>query len=214
MPTTYALISTYPPTQCGIATFAAALLDHLPQPGDRVGVVRVLEEPEPNRAQEVVHDLVAGSVTSASSAADVLNGFDVVIAQHEYGIYGGPDGQDVIPLLESLQVPIIVVLHTVLAGPSPRQRLILNRVMAAASAVVVMTQTARSRLLDGYDIAAGKISVIPHGARDNKVTAGLVRHPVRPKVVTWGLLAPRKGIEHGSTRSRCSAIAGSTSTIR
>lgn len=196
MPTTYALLSTYPPTQCGLATFAAALLDHLPQPGDRVAVVRVLEEPAPYSAQEVVHDLVAGSVASASCAVDVLNGFDVVIAQHEYGIYGGPDGQDVISLLEGLHVPTIVVLHTVLANPSPRQRMILNRVMAAASAVVTMTQTARSRLLDSYSIAIEKISVIPHGAPDNRVAGGSTGQSARPRVLTWGLLAPRKGIEH------------------
>lgn len=196
MPTTYALLSTYPPTQCGLATFAAALLDHLPQPGDRVAVVRVLDEPAQYPAHEVVHNLVAGSVASASAAADVLNGFDVVIAQHEYGIYGGPDGQDVIWLLEGLHVPTIVVLHTVLARPSPRQRMILNRVMAAASAVVTMTQTARSRLLDGYSIAVEKIFVIPHGAPDIRVTAGSTRPLARPRVLTWGLLAPRKGIEH------------------
>ena len=67
MPTTYALLSTYPPTQCGLATFTAALLTQLRQPGDQVAVVRVLDEPAPGPAQapgsagEIVHDLVAGS---------------------------------------------------------------------------------------------------------------------------------------------------------
>jgi polysaccharide biosynthesis protein PslF len=120
MPTTYALLSTYPPTQCGLATFAAALVAHLRRPGDQVAVVRVLDEPAPRAANEVVHDLVAGSAASAAAAAEVLNSFDVVIVQHEYGIYGGADGQDVVALLEALYVPTIVVLHTVLAQPSPR----------------------------------------------------------------------------------------------
>lgn len=196
MPTRYALLSTYPPTQCGLATFAAALLAHLPEPGDQVAVVRVLDEPAPRPASEVVHDLVTGSVASASCAAEVLNSFDVVIVQHEYGIYGGPDGQEIVSLLEALYVPSIVVLHTVLAHPTLRQRTILDGVIAAAGAVVTMTQTARSLLLDCYGTPAEKVFVIPHGAADNRVTASFPGVASRPRVLTWGLLGPGKGIEH------------------
>jgi polysaccharide biosynthesis protein PslF len=148
---------------------------HLPQPGDQVAVVRVLEESASRSAEEVVveevvHDLVAGSTESASAAADVLNGFDVVIVQHEYGIYAGPDGQDVLSLLETLHVPTIVVLHTVFGAPdpTPRQHVILRRVIAAADAVVTMTLTARSRVLDTYGTGPEKVFLIPHGAADNR----------------------------------------------
>ncbi len=196
MPTAYALLSTYPPTQCGLATFSSALLSHLPQPGDRVAVVRVLDEPAERPAGAVVHNLVAGSVASAVTAAEVLNGFDVVIVQHEYGIYGGPDGQDVVSLLEALYVPSIVVLHTVLANPTSRQRTILEDVIAAAGAVVTMTQTARSRLLDIYGTSPERVTVIPHGAADNRVTGSSRPAASRPQVLTWGLLGPGKGIEH------------------
>jgi len=205
MPTTYALLSTYPPTQCGLATFTAALLAHLPAPGDQVAVVRVLDEPAPRPAGEVVHDLVAGSAASASAAAAVLNSFDVAIVQHEYGIYGGPDGQDVISLLDALLVPSIVVLHTVLARPTSRQRVILDEVIAASSKVVTMTQTARRRLLDIYGTAPEKVFVIPHGAADHRSAADertAADHRAaggpggRPTVLTWGLLGPGKGIEH------------------
>jgi polysaccharide biosynthesis protein PslF len=195
MPTKYAVLSTYPPTQCGLATFTAALLAHLPQPGDQLAVVRVLDEPAPRPAVEVVHDLVNGSAASAAAAADVLNGFDVVIVQHEYGIYGGPDGRDVISLLEALHVPSIVVLHTVLSTPTPRQRMILERVIAAASVVVTMTQTARSRLLDIYGARSEDVCVIPHGAADNRVRLSSAK-AWPPRVLTWGLLGPGKGIEH------------------
>ena len=197
MPMTYAMLSTYPPTQCGLATFSAALLAHLPGPGDQVAVVRVLDEPMPSIDGNVVHDLVNGSVASAAAAASVMNDFDVVIVQHEYGIYGGPDGRDIIPLLEALQVPSIVVLHTVLARPTPSQRLILDEVTAAASAIVTMTQTARSRLLDIYGVSPEKVFVIPHGAADNRVAAPSAGSAGQPRVLTWGLLGPGKGIEHG-----------------
>jgi glycosyltransferase involved in cell wall biosynthesis len=196
MPKSYALLSTYPPTQCGLATFTAALCAHLPEPGDRVAVVRVLDEPAPGAADEIVGELVAGSAASASAAVDVLNTFDLVIVQHEYGIYGGPDGQDVIALLKALRVPSIVVLHTVLALPTPRQRMILDEVIGGASVVVTMTRTARARLLDLYGTDPGKVFVIPHGSADNRVTASPAAKNGRPRVLTWGLLGPGKGIEH------------------
>jgi glycosyltransferase involved in cell wall biosynthesis len=196
MRTSYALLSTYPPTQCGLATFAAALVAHLPRPGDEVSVVRVLDEPAPGPVRGVVHDLVAGSMASAAAAAEILNSFDVVIVQHEYGIYGGADGQDVVALLEALYVPTIVVLHTVLAQPTPRQRAILDAVIGAAGAVVTMTWTAKSRLVDSYGVPPEKVFVIPHGAADNRVTASSPPPGTRPRVLTWGLLGPGKGIEH------------------
>ena len=192
----YALLGTYPPTQCGLATFSAALFAHLRGPGDHAGVVRVLDEPAPPAAPEVVHDLINGSAQSAAAAVDVISGFDVAIVQHEYGIYGGPDGRDLVPLLYALRVPSIVVLHTVLAQPTTRQRMILDDVIDAASAVVTMTRTARSRLLDIYRTSPAKVSVIPHGSADNRVAAvpGQTNHP--PMALTWGLLGPGKGIEH------------------
>jgi glycosyltransferase involved in cell wall biosynthesis len=196
MPMSYALLSTYPPTQCGLATFSASLLAHLPGPGDDVAVVRVLDESLPSLAGHVVHNLVNGSAASAAAAAAMLNRFDVVIVQHEYGIYGGPDGQDVIPLLRALRVPSIVVLHTVLACPTDRQRRILEEIVDTASAVVTMTQTARSRLLDLYGASPGKALVIPHGAADNRVARPSGGERSRPRVLTWGLLGPGKGIEH------------------
>ncbi|HEV2371206.1 MAG TPA: glycosyltransferase [Streptosporangiaceae bacterium] len=197
MPTKYALLSTYPPTQCGLATFSAELLAHLPAPGDSAAVVRVLDKPLPCFTDEVVHHLVNGSAVSTAAAITVLNGFDVVIVQHEYGIYGGPDGQDIIALLEALRAPSIVVLHTVLARPTLRQRKILDEVISAASLVVTMTQTARSRLLEIYGTSPGKVSVIPHGAADHRRAASPAGKGSRPRVLTWGLLGPGKGIEHG-----------------
>ncbi len=164
MSTDYAMLSTYPPTQCGLATFSAALLAHLPEPGDHVGVVRVLDEPAPRNSPLVVHDLINGCAASAAAAVEIVSGFDVSIVQHEYGIYGGQDGQDLIPLLNAIDVPSIVVLHTVLADPTCHQQMILDEIISAAGTLVTMTQTGRSRVLDIYGTDPDKVFVIPHGA--------------------------------------------------
>ncbi len=86
------MLSTSPPTECGLATFNAALLTELDEGSGSVGVVRVLDTPEPVQGAGVVGHLVRGSGASTRDAAERLNGFDAVIVQHEYGIYGGPDG--------------------------------------------------------------------------------------------------------------------------
>jgi len=197
MPMNYAMVSTYPPTQCGLATFSAALLAHLPEPGDSVGVVRVLDEPAPRNSPVVVHDLVNGSAASAASAVEIISGFDVAMVQHEYGIYGGPDGQDLVPLLDALDVPVIVVLHTVLADPTARQRRILDDIISAADIVVTMTATGRTRVLDMYGTSPGKVFEIPHGAAAALAARSSPgRGDGGPSVLTWGLLGPGKGIEH------------------
>ncbi|WP_242419284.1 glycosyltransferase, partial [Frankia sp. CpI1-P] len=199
MPLRYGFLSTYPPTQCGLATFTAALFDELTStaPGASSGVVRLLDTPAgPGpRPAAVVGDLVAGTPGGPRRAARLLNGFDVVVVQHEYGVYGGPDGDEVIEVLDNLEVPVVVVLHTVLVRPTPHQREVLEALVASADAVVVMTETARVRLVDGYRAHPHRVSVIPHGAAENRRAAPA--RSARPTVLTWGLLGPGKGIEWG-----------------
>jgi polysaccharide biosynthesis protein PslF len=196
----YGFLSTHPPTQCGLATFNAALAAHLTAGGTTGGVVRVTTSGENGTAVPpgplgpgVVHTWAAWNATGWWDAATALNHFEVAIVQHEYGIYPGPDGADVLPLLRELTVPCIVVLHTVLAQPTANQKALLEQVVAAASAVVTMTDTARDRLLAGYTVDAAKVSVIPHGTADH-AAAPTEPHP-RPHLLTWGLLGPGKGIE-------------------
>ena len=91
----------------------------------------------------------------------------------------------------------IVVAHTVVRAPSANQRSILERVCEAADAVVVMTESARSRLISGFDVDPSKISTIPHGAATPPAPPPPRRATGsrRPRLLTWGLLGPGKGIE-------------------
>ncbi|GII30287.1 glycosyltransferase [Planotetraspora mira] len=190
----YGFLSTHPPTQCGLATFNSALAAQLTRDGMMTGVVRVTSEGDDETpAAGVVHTWSPGRADGWQAAAGALERFDVAVVQHEYGIYPGADGQDVLPLLGSLAVPSIVVLHTVLTHPTPRQRRLLEQIVEAAGAVVTMTATARDRLLSGYRVSPSKISVIPHGAADHRGVPS--RRRLRPHLLTWGLIGPGKGIE-------------------
>src|SRR5437879_10969298 len=97
-------------------------------------------------------------------ATEHLNHCDVVLVQHEYGIFGGTDGSDVLLLLAALTVPVVVVLHTVRTTPTAHQRRVLEAVAAQSDAVVVMTAAALDRLREGYAVDLSKVSIIAHGA--------------------------------------------------
>jgi glycosyltransferase involved in cell wall biosynthesis len=196
VPSSYGFLSTYPPTQCGLATFTSALLRSLTRAGCRVsaGVVRVVDAPIKSGVPEVVAHLHTRSSRSYTAAAEALNRFDVAVVQHEYGIYGGQDGDQVLSVLDRVRVPIVAVAHTVLAHPTLHQRQVLEQVADTASAVVTMSHAARNRLVGCYAVDADKVVVIPHGApvrssRDRALAGE------RPLVLTWGLLGPGKGIE-------------------
>ncbi|MEV0213748.1 glycosyltransferase [Micromonospora sp. NPDC050695] len=190
----FGFLSTHPPTRCGLATFNSALATQLTADGTRGGIVRVTDHGDDQRpVPGVVHTWSARTPAGWRDAAAVLNTFDVAIVQHEYGIYPGNDGEDILPLLRRLTVPSIVVLHTVLRQPSARQKSLLERIVATAGAVVTMTDTARDRLLVGYAVPPAKVTVIPHGAAE--LSGVPVDRRARPHLLTWGLLGPGKGVE-------------------
>lgn len=199
--TRYGFLSTFPPTRCGLATFTEALADALTsRSGSTADVVRVLDQPEvcpPGDVADRVRvraELVPGDTGSAARAVAALDACDVAIVQHEYGIYGGADGDEILDLLAAVRSPIVVVLHTVLAAPTRRQRDVLIAVCTAATIVVVMTHNAGDILTEHYGVDEARVRMIPHGV----ATFAATPEPhARKRVVTWGLISPGKGIEWG-----------------
>ena len=193
---TVGILSTYPPTACGLATFSAALGRGLSTHGAEVRVVRVLDGGDDATVSTdgVVGALRNGSPASVAAAAGLLNECDAVVVQHEYGLYGGADGDEVLDVLAELRVPTIVVAHTILRDPTPHQRSVLVEVAQVAERVVVMSLAARERLCAGFDVDPVKVAMIHHGATLPVHPA----HPVtvsRPVILTSGLIGPGKGIE-------------------
>jgi polysaccharide biosynthesis protein PslF len=188
----FGILGTYSPTPCGLATFSEALANGLTARGAGVKVVRVADG-DVSEEPRVAGELVNGSASSVAATSELLNQSDVAVIQHEYGIYGGPDGDEVVQIMAGLRVPSIVVVHTVLKDPTPHQRSVLESVMALADQVVVMSEVARQRVCAGFAVDRDKITTIPHGAA--VPSANGVQQPDRPTILTWGLLGPGKGIE-------------------
>ncbi len=196
-PLSVCFIGTYPPTRCGLATFARSLIEGVAGNDDRIrtGVVRVIEGPEPPRLPEVVAEWSFADPGSRSDAVAALRDFDVAVMQHEYGIYPGRDGQEVVGLLRASPIPVITVLHTVLTQPSPHQRKVLDQVIELSELVIVPTHAARSRLLATHEVTPERVAVVSHGAVPNVGPSPLRR--LEPTVLTWGLIGPGKGLEYG-----------------
>ena len=191
-PLSFGILSTYPPTPCGLATFTAALANGLTANGADVSVVRISDGP-PSTSTPVIGELVNGSPASVAACAELLNRSDVAVIQHEYGIYGGVDGDEVVDIIEGLRVPSIVIAHTILKDPTPHQRSVLETVTALADQVVVMSGAAAQRLCRDFDVDRRKVKTVPHGA--TIPTNATVMRGGRPTLLTWGLLGPGKGIE-------------------
>ena len=148
-----AIVSTYPPRACGIGTFAADVrgallgLDGV----DRVEKVVIVNEPSrPQRPGLVatIAQAVRGDYLRAARILGRLD-IDVVLLQHEYGIFGGRDGDYVVSLAEELSQPLVVTLHTVLSEPTRAPGRVLAAVCQQAELVIVMTETARRLLVEG-----------------------------------------------------------------
>ncbi|MBI5089725.1 MAG: glycosyltransferase, partial [Actinobacteria bacterium] len=188
------VVGTYPPTQCGLATYTDHLRGAMTTRGWDVGVVRLTQPGDLPPVVPVVANWDRLSGAGLDDAVLTCETTSVVLLQHEYGIYPGADGRDVLDLVHRCAPPIISVLHTVLADPTRSQRAVLDQLMDRSAVVTVHTEVARSRLLGVHGVDPRRVAIVPHGATPN--LAGSAR-TASPTVLTWGLLGPGKGIEHG-----------------
>lgn len=204
-PRRIALIGNYLPRRCGIATFTydiwQALDARYPEVECKVWAMDDGGEPH------AYPDEVAGSIAQDNpdayqTAAQDIAAFkpDIVWLQHEFGIFGGPAGMMLLPLLDRLSAPLVVTLHTVLSHPDPAQRRVMDYLVERADTLIVMADAGRRILIECYAADPSRIAVIPHGIPDRPLVDTAVakrRHGLgeRPVGLTFGLLSPGKGIE-------------------
>ena len=188
------IVSTFPPTRCGIARFSSALASSLGEvaPDIDVDLVRLIDDRPPTSAVgQVGMEIDPNSPVSIRAAARHLDRCDVVILQHEYGIFGDNDGESVLELVDSINRPLMTVVHTVVGSPSERQRRIMDH-LYETSRLVVLSESSRSALVSSHSIPRSEVVVIPHGSRWSATPPP--RGPAR-RLITWGLLGPGKGLE-------------------
>ncbi|HEX3011509.1 MAG TPA: glycosyltransferase family 4 protein [Syntrophomonadaceae bacterium] len=199
-------LGTYPPKQCGIATFSLDLRQSLLANGKGVDIMAVSDNAyQYDYPSEVVFNLKQHNQRDYRRAAAFINSsskVEAVIIQHEYGIFGGPNGEYILDLAMHLRKPYMLITHTVLPQPSRQQNLILNKLGRKAAAVVCMTIRSSHLLKDLYGITPDILHVIPHGVPDfKKQTAEELKMKFnltgRQVISTFGLIGPGKGLELG-----------------
>jgi glycosyltransferase involved in cell wall biosynthesis len=182
------MLSTFPPTPCGLATFSAGLAHGLSAKGCDVGVVRVADGQESSSAA-VIGEFVKGSARSIAGSVELLNQRDVAVIQHDFDLYG--DG--VLDVLDDLRVPAIVVAHDVPKHPTAQQLSTMKAIVARAGRVVAMSEAATDRLCIDYAVDRRKVATIQRGA--TLPTVAPLKRAGRPTLLTWGLMGPGKGVE-------------------
>ena len=191
-----ALLGTYPPTECGIATFTKSLAKAYRANGVDVDIVRLMNGDSTESPTEVAHE--HNGASDVERTTQILNGYEQILIQHEFGIFDGKDGDEIIEILDRLEIPVTVVLHTVLTNPTLHQREVMNHIVSKANALITMTQAGKAKLIANYPVATRKIHVIPHGSRTINKSVASIRaksQMQRPRILTWGLIGPGKGIE-------------------
>ncbi len=199
-------LGTYPPKQCGIATFSNDLRNSLLLQGNAVQVMSVSDGSyDYDYPEEVVLDLKQNQKQGYKRAAAFINSsphISLVIIQHEYGIYGGFDGEYLLDLVKYLHKPFLLITHTVLPAPSRRQKQILNHLCNRAAGIVCMTQKSASLLKDLYEAPADLIRIISHGVpefkyQDQASLKNKYNYKNNTLISTFGLIGPGKGLELG-----------------
>lgn len=197
-------LSTYPPRQCGIASFSKDLYDSLARHKNTMKIAAVNDETAYDYPEEVILQINQERRLEYIQLAEYINNscFNICIIQHEYGIYGGPDGDYLLALTEELKKPYILVAHTVLSEPSSYQQQIFTRLLDGAAAIVGMSKRSLRLMAQIYAAPESKLHFIHHGVPDFSL---LNREELKQSygwgdrqiITSFGLIGPGKGLENG-----------------
>ncbi|MGI5835549.1 MAG: glycosyltransferase family 4 protein [Chloroflexota bacterium] len=201
-----AYMASYPPRECGIATFTKDLVEaiDLVFPGNPGKIVALNESQGTYRyGPEVRFAVTVDELESYQEAATYLNRskIDLVCIQHEYGLYGGLHGENIFTFLDELRRPLVITLHTVLPQPNDHLRDATRALIGRADATVVLAKKAKDILAEDYDVSGASVHYIPHGVPNVRKLPSVGFKSIlglqgRFTISTFGLINPGKGIEY------------------
>jgi len=204
-----AYISTFPPRECGIATFTADLTEAFdtlfaPKVDSKIIAMNENEISKYKYTKKVIFQIAQNNKDDYISVAKKINStkqIRLVHVEHEFGIYGDNHGSNLLSFMKEIKKPVIVTFHTVLPNPTEEMRKIVVEINDYSRLIFVMTKMSKEILMSGYGIPAEKIKIVPHGIHPASYSPSTKAKKIlgleNKKVLsTFGLLGPGKGIEY------------------
>jgi len=201
-------LSNYPPKECGLATFTKDITYAMNKKYNPVLRSRVIAlndaESHYKYDNKVIFQVTRNNPEEYVRIAQQVNESDdirLVCVQHEFGLFGGVHGSDLLYFLNTIEKPVVITFHSVLPNPQEERKKVVKAITSKASAIIVMAQAAVDILNRDYGIERSKIYVIHHGTPNAKFIPsdqykkklGLENKTV---ILTFGLLSRGKGIEY------------------
>jgi len=202
-------LATFPPRQCGIATFTADLTNAIDQmfgPSIKSKIVAmnltdISHFPYPDKVILQISQPNKEDYVNAAKKLNQLKEVKLINIQHEFGIFGGEYGSHLLFLLKKLKKPVITTFHTVLPDPNEKMRNVVKNIMKYSKGIIVMTQTSKGILEKHYGLNPNQIHVIPHGIhhipyRTSEHAKSALGYSGKITLSTFGFLSHGKGIEY------------------
>lgn len=200
-----AFLSTYPPRECGIATFTEALITTMDHIGKlNTHVIAISNSENVSYGNKFMAEIRQHERNDYVEMAKKLNdsNIDLLVVEHDYDIFGGEEGEYVLDLIRNLEISLVTTLHAIPSEPNDKQRLIIHELGKKSDKIITMTQDTKEMLESIYGVDLEKIEVIHHGVPKKPLQ---LRETLKKKygyenrriISTFGLLSPNKGIEHG-----------------
>ena len=202
-----AIVSTYPPTECGIATYTKSIASIIEDFYLKNKIKIVAIDSTNNKYDDEVMGIISkDNPTSYIKAAEKINksSVSVVNLQHEYGMFGGKDGKNIIYFLKNLKKPVVTTMHSVLTLHSSHRYNLTKKIIDLSQSIIVMTQRSKNILIDHFKLNNKKIYFIPHGGPNIRPESKILskqQFGLKNNVIlsTFGHINPGKGIEYAIT---------------
>jgi glycosyltransferase involved in cell wall biosynthesis len=204
-----AYVSTFPPRRCGIATFTTDLtnaIDKLfgPLIKTKIVAMNLTKTNHPLYLKKVIFHInqsCKNDYIKIAKKLNLLKEIKIVSVQHEFGIFRGDHGSNILLFLKEIKKPVVITFHTVLPAPNKKMCAIVQAIAKYAEGIIVMSHSSKEILKKDYGLNPKKIQVIPHGihqtpCRTNKHAKSVLGFSGKTILSTFGFLNPNKGIEY------------------